>query len=110
MNWKLLACGCLLACSIVSAEEPIELRWVYLKQNLQVRENIPKVEAVLRRAAAAGYNGVVLADYKLNVLDRVPEHYFTNAEQFKKICAELRLEIIPTVADFGYSSGILAHD
>lgn len=110
MKWQLLACGCLLVGSLASADEPIELRWVYVQQNLQVRENIPKVEAILRRAAAAGYNGVVLADYKLNVLDRVPEHYFTNAEQFKKICAELQLEIIPTVAGFGYSSGILAHD
>ena len=89
---------------------PPELRWVYLQQNLQVKENLPKIEAILRRAKAAGYNGVVLADYKLNILDRVPEHYYANAAEFKRICAELELEIIPTVCGFGYSSGILAHD
>ena len=88
----------------------IELRWLYLQQNLQVKENVDKIEPVLRRAAASGYNGVVLADYKLNILDRVPEHYFENADRFKQICAELDLEIIPAVASFGYSSGILAHD
>ncbi len=92
------------------AAEPLELRWVYLQQNLQVAENLPKIEAILRRAAKSGYNGVVLADYKLNILDRVPDHYFKNAAKFRELCRELRLEIIPTVAGFGYSSGILAHD
>lgn len=94
-----------------SAEEPqLARRWLYLQQNLQVTENVPKVEGILRRAAKSGYNGVVLADYKLNILDRVPEHYFRNAEQFKKTCDELKLEIIPAVMAFGYSDGILAHD
>jgi hypothetical protein len=68
------------------------------------------VEELLRRARAAGYNGVVLADYKLNILDRVPEHYFTNAGRVRDLCAELELDLIPCVADFGYSSGILAHN
>jgi hypothetical protein len=92
------------------AAEPLEQRWLYLQQNLQVTENVPKVELLLRRAAKAGYNGVVLADYKLNVLDRVPDQYFRNAERFKAICKELNLEIIPAVMPFGYSDGILAHD
>jgi hypothetical protein len=103
-----VVCG--FAQSPAHAAEPLELRWVYLQQNLQVTENLPKIEAILRRAAKSGYNGVVLADYKLNVLDRVPDHYFQNAAKFRDICRELKLEIIPTVASFGYSSGILAHD
>jgi hypothetical protein len=91
-----------------SAELPV--RWLYLMTNLQVKENLPELEALLRRAAKAGYNGVVLADYKLNVLDRVPDYYFDNARRFKKLADELGLEIIPAVAPFGYSEGILAHD
>ncbi|MBC7965923.1 MAG: hypothetical protein H7Z17_08360, partial [Fuerstia sp.] len=96
--------------SATRAAEPLELRWVYLQQNLQVAENMPKIEAVLRTAAKSGYNGVVLADYKLNILDRVPDHYFKNAARFRELCRELKLEVIPTIAGFGYSSGILAHD
>jgi hypothetical protein len=96
--------------AIASAAEPLERRWIYLQQNLQVTENLPKIESILRRAAKSGYNGVVLADYKLNILDRVPDHYFKNAARFREICRELNLEVIPTVANFGYSSGILAHD
>ena len=94
---------------VARADEP-GARWVYLQQNLQVTENLPQIETVLRRAGKAGYNGVVLADYKLNILDRVPDHYFQNAARFRKICRELQLEIIPAVCRFGYSSGILAHD
>ena len=110
---RMMAAALLMAAVCISGTlkaAPPELRWVYLQQNLQVKDNLPKIEAILRRAKAAGYNGVVLADYKLNILDRVPEHYFANAAEFKRICGELELEIIPTVCGFGYSSGILAHD
>jgi hypothetical protein len=115
-SWRiriLLGVSGLLACShcvSVPAAEPIERRWIYLQQNLQVTENLPKIEAILRRGAKSGCNAVVLADYKLNVLDRVPDHYRKNAARFRDVCRELNLEIIPTVANFGYSSGILAHD
>ena len=94
----------------VLAAEPIERRWVYLQMNLQVPENVDRAGQIMRRAAAAGYNGVVLADYKLNILERVPEFYFDHAEKFKKLAGELKLEIIPVVASMGYSDGILAHD
>lgn len=96
--------------SFADAADKLSLRWLYLQTNLQVAENVAKTEALLRRAAKVGYNGVVLADYKLNILDRVPQHYFQHAEQVKKVCAELQLEIIPTVAPIGYSDGLLAHN
>lgn len=87
-----------------------ELRWLYLQTNLQVADNVAKTEALMRRAAKAGYNGVVLADYKLNILDRVPEHYFKHAAQVKAVADELKLELIPAVAAIGYSDGLLAHN
>lgn len=93
-----------------SAAEPLADRWLYLQINLQVADQVTRIEPVLERAAKSGYNGVVLADYKLNILDRVPEHYFANAARFRKLCADRKLEVIPAVCGFGYSSGILAHD
>lgn len=108
---RLLVAGTLLAAPATSsAAEPPADRWIYLQTNLQVADNLQRLEPMLDRASKAGYNGVVLADYKLNVLDRVPEHYFTNAARFRRMCAERGLEIIPAVCGFGYSSGILAHD
>lgn len=94
----------------IGAAEKLARRWVYLQTNLQVKENAAKAEELLKRAKAAGYNGVVLADFKHNVLDRVPDWYFDHARQFKKLADELKIEIIPTVAPFGYSDGLLAHD
>lgn len=94
----------------VKADDKLTKRWLYLQTNLQVAENVGTTEALLRRAAKARYNGVVLADYKLNILDRVPQHYFKHAEQVKQLCEELKLEIIPTVAPIGYSDGLLAHN
>jgi len=96
--------------STICAAEPVARRWVYLQTNLQVKENADKGAEILKRAAEAGYNGVVLADYKLNILDRVPNHYFVNARQFKKVADELNIEVIPAVAPIGYSDGLLAHD
>ncbi len=98
----------LLAGTASAAE--LEQRWLYLQHNFQVKENVPKAEALLRRAAKAGYNGIVLADYKLNILGRVPEHYFSNMAQFKALADELKIELIPCVAPFGYSEGLLSHD
>jgi len=107
-------CFCGLVMSLVlrplMAEGKLEHRWLYLQTNLQVAENVPTTEALLRRAAMAGYNGLVLADYKLNILDRVPEHYFKHAAQVKQLCDELQIELIPTVAPMGYSDGLLAHN
>ena len=91
-------------------DPPLARRWVYLQLNLQVEANVVKAESIMRRAKAAGYNGIVLADYKLNILDRVPDHYFRHAAEVKRLANELELELIPTVASFGYSDGILAHD
>ncbi|HVX14955.1 MAG TPA: hypothetical protein VHC22_27440 [Pirellulales bacterium] len=99
-----------LFCEQASAAEKPARRWLFLMTNLQVNENLPKTQALLERAARAGYNGVVLADYKLNVLDRVPDHYFENARQFRAMAQKLGIEVIPAIAPFGYSEGILAHD
>ncbi len=78
--------------------------------NLQVKENADQVIERIGKAARAGYNGVVLADYKLNVLDRVPDHYFANIKRVQKAAAAAQVEIIPTVFPIGYSNGLLAHD
>lgn len=85
-------------------------RWFYCGYNLLVDENVSRLEALLRRAAKAGYNGVLLADYKFNILNRMEEHYFHNVERVKSVAAAVGIEIVPAVFPIGYSSGILAHD
>ena len=52
----------------------------------------------------------MLSDYKFQILDRMEERYFRNAEQVKTAAARAGLKIIPAVCSIGYSNGILAHD
>lgn len=93
------------------AEAPVyERRWFYSAANLQVDEAADELIALTRRAAKAGYNGLMLADYKLNVLGRVPDRYFANVRRLREAAEAEGVEIIPAVFPFGYSSGLLAHD
>jgi hypothetical protein len=85
-------------------------RWVYLSTNLLVDDNVPRAEALIQRAAKSGYTGIMLADYKFQILDRMDERYFRNARRVKDVAASAGLEIIPAVFSIGYSNGILAHD
>src|SRR5207342_1582875 len=70
----LTACWLLSAAPAVAQQPVYEDRWFYASHNLQVEKTADELVKLIERAAKAGYNGVVLADYKLNVLDRVPKH------------------------------------
>lgn len=85
-------------------------RWVYCSANLQVERSVKDVIALIGRAKADGYTTMLLADYKLQVLDRVPDHYFTNVEKVKAAAAKAGIELVPAVFPIGYSNGLLAHD
>jgi hypothetical protein len=85
-------------------------RWLYCQLNLQVEKNADDLVTLINRASKSGYTAIVLADYKLNILERVPKHYFANAEKVKKAAGAAGIEIIPALGGFGYSAGILAHD
>lgn len=89
---------------------PLKYKWFYVSMNLMVNENLPKVESLMERAAKAGYNGMVFADFKLNILDRMPQSYFDNIHQLQSLAKKLKMTIIPCVFPIGYSDGILAHD
>src|SRR4051795_4444836 len=70
-------------------------RWVYCSQNLLVDQNVDRVIDLLERSARSGYTAMMLADYKCQILDRVDERYFRNADRVQKAAAKARIEIIP---------------
>lgn len=102
----------LLSCFLTASKTPeqFEYRWVYVTGNLQVNENVGRVIDIMKRAKNAGYNGIVLADFKLSILDRVPKQYFENIEKVKQTAKQLALDIYPTIFSIGYSEGLLSHD
>lgn len=106
----LLAALLCFAAGAFSAEPVYQRRWVYCSFNNQVEKNSDELIALMDRAKAAGYNGIMLADYKFNVLDRVIPQYFKNIERVRKAAEEKGIEIIPAIFPIGYSNGLLAHD
>lgn len=95
--------------SIALAEEQPAL-WLYHPINLLPKENIDKLEQLWKRAAAAGYTRVLLADSKFGRLNEMPREYFQNCERVKQIARDLKIEIVPAVFPVGYSNDILGQD
>ena len=90
--------------------EQFPVRWFYMGTNLAVAENAQNVIHIMDRAHLAGYNGMVITDSKFAFLDRVGQNYFDNVAKVRKKAAEFGIEIVPAVADMGWSSGLLSHD
>jgi hypothetical protein len=85
-------------------------RWFYASNNLLVDKSADDLVALIRRAGKSGYNGVVLTDYKFNILGRMPDRYFKNVARVRAAATAAKIDIIPAVFPMGYSSGLLAHD
>jgi len=85
-------------------------RWVYCMSNLQVAAQADQVCQLIVRAHKAGYNGIVIADSKLQRLDQVPDFYFTNAKKVIACANQNQMEIVPCVWPIGYAAAMLSHD
>ncbi|MFO1077736.1 MAG: hypothetical protein U1E73_08420 [Planctomycetota bacterium] len=84
--------------------------WVYCSFNLLVDGQVEALAGVMRRAAAAGYSHVLLADSKFGRLADMERRYFDHVERVKALAAELHLELVPAVFPIGYSEAILSRD
>ncbi|HET6428728.1 MAG TPA: hypothetical protein VFJ30_09985 [Phycisphaerae bacterium] len=90
--------------------EELTHRWVYVSTNMLVETNVESTIKLLDRFRAAGYNGVVLADYKFMLWDRLGERYAANVARVRRACRDRQLACIACVFPLGYSSGLLTHD
>ncbi len=97
--WTLL--GARAFCTADAESSPSGERWGYCSSNLQVDGAADEVIALIERASRVGYTAVVLADYKLQILDRVPEFYFRNVERVTAARINPRGENVapPTASD-----------
>ncbi len=95
------------------AEDPApryDRRWAWVMTNLLVEKEADRVAALVERAARDGYNGVVISDYKLNFLGRMPADYFRRVARVRAVADRLKVELIPAVFPIGYSNGLLSND
>lgn len=100
-------CGSLRAADTAA---PYQRRWVYCSFNMMVEKNCDELIALMDRAKASGYNGIMIADYKFHVLHTVIPQYFKNVERVRKAAEDRGLDLIPAIFPIGYSNGLLAHD
>src|SRR5262245_16789681 len=85
-------------------------RWVYAPHNLLDDKAVERLVQIIERAHRSGYNGIVLADDKLQRLDLVPPHYFENVARVRKVARESEMELIPALFPMGYGGPLLGHD
>jgi hypothetical protein len=87
--------------------------WFYQAANLLPEENIKKVEELWRRAAAAGYSHVLLADSKFEQLGNLGDNearYRQHVARLRELATELKLQVVPAGFGIGYSNALLAND
>jgi len=89
---------------------PFQQRWVWAVSNLQHDNQADELIALIERAGKCGFNGLVLSDYRLNFLERMPEGYFKNVARVRRAADAAGVEIIPCVFPIGTSNGLLVHD
>ena len=115
MNWlrKLVALLAVLAFCLgcASAEAPkLTYRWLFVMRTLTDPASVQRTLDLLPRAAAAGYNGIVLSDWRLwTERAATPGH----ADALRKLQAEAKrngLDLIPCVMPIGYSGRIVGED
>ncbi len=99
-----------LCCGSSEGGVDIRHRWVYVQTNLLVDKNADDLIALMERAARAKYNGVMLADYKFNLLGQMEPRYFANLDRVKAAAGRLKLDLVPSLFPIGYSGGVLGHD
>jgi len=94
---------------IFEENRPLEL-WFYLQKNLYVEANLAAAIELVERAADSGYTTVVLADYKLGVIDLYDTDYTSNLQEFASAAQAAGVEVIPSLVPIGYSNAFFQHD
>ncbi len=91
------------------AIEPGRL-WIYTPVNFQVDADVDRFIELMRRGHEAGYNGVVVTDFKFGNLSHRPDNYNANMKRARQQAESSGMELIPCVMPVGYSNSILQND
>jgi hypothetical protein len=122
MNMKrimILSIACTLAaftagcvCSREETPPALSRRWFFLSRNLVREESLPEIERIMRRASAAGYNGVLFSDVNALIWWTLeePERYRVNAQKLRSLASELGIELAVAVFPFQWSQSFGALD
>ncbi len=85
-------------------------RWAFSMHNLRGTNAVNVLKNILDTMQRYHYNGMQQNDFKYSILEQQPSWYFTNADTIITHAHDRSIEMIPGVAPYGYSEGILWHD
>ncbi len=85
-------------------------RWIYFNGNLSSDAEVQKLISILKRAKDAGYNGIVLADPRMQSLERASGKYLGNVSLIKQTTEQLSIDIYPLIGSIGNAAAMLVRD
>jgi hypothetical protein len=91
---------------------PLELkyRWVFTMTNLAGEETLEKTIELMKRAEAAGYNGIFVADSKFAKFQLQEKFYARHVRRLREACTARHMQLIVDVCPMGYAAEFLAAD
>lgn len=101
-----LVTAALCSCGSLGRPHPLEL-WFYMGANLKGEDEVARIEPIWRRAAAAGYTKVILADQRMSRPADQDERFRANCELLTHLARILHLEIVPDMFSVGRGNGAM---
>lgn len=109
--WLGLVLGLTLAAwSALATTTPLAYRWLFVSRDQGKPEDLERTLALLPRAQAAGYNGLVLLESNLLLGPRAPEGYADALRTLQREAQRHGIELIPGVMALGGGSEIVGED
>ena len=105
----LLLTAPLLSLSSQSHEKSYPNRWVRISSNLRDDGEVERIRKSVETASKHGLTGVALSA-GLDQLDLKPPEYFERLRRVRDLCANHKLEVIPSFMSVGYGGSVLSHD
>ena len=115
MRIHLVLSACLLFAALAPGcaradEFSLQHRWLFIMRNHRQPAHVASTIALFPRAAAAGYNAVVISEGGIYNLQTADEAYRSNLLKIQAAAKQHGLELIPAVMPIGYSGAILDRD
>ena len=89
--------------------KPNPYRWVRVASNLRDDSEVERIRQIVTTASEHGLNGMTFSA-GLDQLDQKTPDYFQRLKQVREICAERKVDIIPSFFSAGYGGSVLSHD
>ncbi len=81
-----------------------------MQRNLANQDDVDRLIEIMTRAKNAGYNGMILADFKFGALSLQSPQYLRNLDRVKQESERLHFPIVPAVMPFADSNALIVND